>query len=62
MSVGFIEREVQRMSEMKIEGGKLNAMGMDINISEVIGSKIVDQWLAAISEDDMALILKAIDE
>lgn len=50
------------MSEMKIEGGKLNAMGMDINISEVIGSKIVDQWLAAISEDDMALILKAIDE
>ena len=50
------------MSEIKMEKGKLNAMGMDINIYEVIGSKIVDQWLAAISEDDMALILKAIDE
>ena len=50
------------MSEIKMEKGKLNAMGMDINISEVIGSKIVDQWLATISEDDMALILKAIDE
>ena len=31
------------MSEIKIEGGKLNAMGMDINISNVIGEKIVDQ-------------------
>lgn len=50
------------MNDVKMEKGKLNAMGMDINISEVIGSKIVDQWLAAISEDDMALILKAIDE
>ena len=50
------------MNDVKMEKGKLNAMGMDINISEVIGSKIVDQWLAAISEDDMALIMKAIDE
>ena len=50
------------MNDVKMEKGKLNAMGMDINISEVIGSKIVDQWLATISEDDMALILKAIDE
>lgn len=50
------------MNDVKMEKGKLNAMGMDINIAEVIGSKVVDQWLAAISEDDMALILKAIDE
>ena len=50
------------MSEMKIEGGKLNAMGMDINISNVIGEKIVDQWMASISEEDIGLILKAIDE
>ncbi|HCI73503.1 MAG TPA: hypothetical protein DHV42_03065 [Lachnospiraceae bacterium] len=50
------------MNDVKMEKGKLNAMGMDINIADVIGSKIVDQWLANVSEEDMALILKAIDE
>ena len=47
--------------ETMITNGKLNALGMDISISDIIGEKIVDQWLATISEEDMNLILKAIE-
>ena len=47
--------------ETMITNGKLNALGMDISISDIIGEKIVDQWLATITEEDMNLILKAIE-
>lgn len=49
------------MSE-EIKDGKLNAFGMDINISDVIGEKIVDQWLAKLTPEDMNLILNAIEQ
>lgn len=49
------------MSE-EIKDGKLNAFGMDINISDVIGEKIVDQWLARLTPEDMNLVLNAIEQ
>lgn len=49
------------MSE-EIKDGKLNAFGMDINISDVIGEKIVDQWLARLTPEDIELILNAVEQ
>ena len=49
------------MSE-EIKDGKLNAFGMDINISDVIGEKIVDQWLARLTPEDINLILNAVEK
>lgn len=49
------------MSE-EIKDGKLNAFGMDINISDVIGEKIVDQWLARLTPEDINLILNVIEQ
>lgn len=43
------------------ENGKLNAFGMDISISDIIGEKIVDKWFAKLTPEDMALIFKAVD-
>lgn len=46
----------------EIKDGKLNAFGMDINISDVIGEKIVDQWLARLTPEDINLVLDAIEK
>lgn len=49
-------------NELQLYDGKLNAFGLDISISEIIGSKIVDQYMAKLSPEDIALIDKAIEE
>ena len=37
--------------------GKVNVMGIDINITQVLGEKIIDQYLAQLSEEDMQQII-----
>lgn len=44
------------------EGDKLNAFGMEISIADIIGEKVVDKWFAQLSEDDMNLIFKAVED
>ena len=47
------------MSE-KIESGKLDVMGINIDISQVLGQKIVDQYVAQLKEEDVEAIMKYI--
>jgi len=44
------------MSE-QIKDGKLEMMGINIDISQILGQKIVDQYIAQISEEDMQTIM-----
>lgn len=44
-----------------LENGTLNALGVDIKISDIIGEKMVNQWMAQISEEDMQLIFDCIE-
>ena len=37
------------MSETKVEKGKLDLMGMNIDISQILGEKIIDQYIAQLS-------------
>lgn len=39
---------------------KVNVMGIDINITQVLGEKIIDQYLAQLSEEDMQKIVNYI--
>lgn len=43
------------------ERSKLNAFGMEISIADIIGEKVVDKWFSQLSEDDMNLIFKAVE-
>ena len=36
-----------------MENGKMDVMGINIDISQVLGEKIVDQYMAQLSEDKM---------
>lgn len=49
-------------SEVKLENGTLNALGIDIKISDILGEKIVNQWMAQISEEDMQLIFDTLEK
>lgn len=43
-----------------MENGKLELAGMNIDISSIIGEKIVDQYLAQMSEEDMQTMINYI--
>ena len=47
--------------EEKVNNGKFDVMGINIDISQVLGTKIVDQYLASLSEEKMQLIMDYID-
>jgi hypothetical protein len=47
------------MSE-EIKNGKVDIMGINIDISQVLGQKIVDQYIAQLSEEDMHKIISYI--
>ena len=47
------------MSEA-IKNGEMNVMGINIDISQVLGEKIIDQYLAQLKEEDMETLLKYI--
>ena len=49
------------MSE-EIKDGKTRVMGIDIDISEVIGNKIVDQYLAKLTDEDIEKIMDYISD
>ena len=40
-----------------MENGKLDVMGINIDISQVLGQKIIDQYIAKLTEDDMNTIM-----
>lgn len=48
--------------EANIKDGKLNVMGVDVNISQTLGQMICSQYLSSISESDMEKILNFMDE
>ena len=47
------------MSE-NIKDGKMDVMGINIDISQVLGQKIIDQYIAQMSDEDIQTILSYI--
>ena len=47
-------------TDEKIKNGKLDVMGINIDISQVLGEKIIDQYIANLDEEQMAEIMKYI--
>lgn len=45
-----------------MENGKMDVMGINIDISQVLGQKIVDQYMAQLTEEDMQTILDYISQ
>lgn len=45
-----------------MENGKLDVMGINIDISQVLGQKIIDQYIAQLTEDDMKTIMDFISQ
>lgn len=44
----------------KIENGKVEVMGINIDISQVLGQKLVDQYIAQLGDEDVQKILSYI--
>lgn len=49
------------MSE-NIKNGKLDVMGVNINIAEVLGEKIIDQYMGQLTDEDMKTIMDFISQ
>lgn len=49
------------MADTKITDGKINALGVDIQISDIIGEKLVNQWVEQLSEEQMTAIFDGIN-
>lgn len=45
-----------------MENGKMDVMGINIDISQVLGQKIVDQYMAQLTEEDMNTIMDFISK
>lgn len=45
-----------------MENGKIDVMGINIDISQVLGQKIVDQYIAQLTEEDMKTIMDFISK
>lgn len=45
-----------------MENGKLDVMGINIDISQVLGQKIVDQYIAKLTDEDMQTIMDFISQ
>lgn len=45
-----------------MENGKLDVMGINIDISQVLGQKIVDQYIAQLTDEDMKTIMDFISK
>lgn len=46
----------------KVENGKVEVMGINIDISQVLGQKIVDQYIAQLRDEDVETLMKYIGE
>lgn len=51
--------EVKEKEKM-INDGKMEVMAININISEILGDKIIDQYLAQLTDDEMKVIMEYI--
>ena len=40
-----------------MENGKMDVMGINVDISQVLGEKIVDQYIAQLTEEDMKTVM-----
>lgn len=49
------------MSE-NIKDGKVDVMGINIDISQVLGQKIVDQYIAQLKDEDIKTLMEYISE
>lgn len=49
------------MSE-NIKSGKVDVMGINIDISQVLGQKIVDQYIAQLKDEDIKTLMEYISE
>ena len=45
-----------------MENGKMDVMGINIDISQVLGQKIVEQYMAQLTEEDMQTVLDYISQ
>ena len=45
-----------------MKNGKLDVMGINIDISQVLGQKIVDQYIAQLTEEDMQTVMDFISQ
>jgi hypothetical protein len=45
------------MADVTIENGKMDLMGINIDISQILGQKIIDQYIAQLTDKDMATIM-----
>lgn len=45
-----------------MENGKMDVMGINIDISQVLGQKIIDQYMAQLTEEDMQTVLDYISK
>ena len=45
-----------------MENGKIDVMGINIDISQVLGQKIVDQYMAQLTEEDIQTVLDFISQ
>ena len=46
----------------EIKNGQFKVMGIDVSISQVLGDKIADQFLAQLSEEDMSTLMDYIQQ
>ena len=51
---------VTEEDENKIKNGKVEVMGINIDISQILGDKIIDQYLAQMSQEDIDKIIEYI--
>lgn len=42
---------------LHMNDGKMNVMGINVDISQILGQKIIDQYIAQLTEDDMQTIM-----
>lgn len=45
-----------------MENGKMDVMGINIDISQVLGQKIIEQYMAQLTEEDMQTVLDYISQ
>lgn len=45
-----------------MDNGKMEVMGINIDISQVLGQKIVDQYIAQLTEEDMTTVMDFISQ
>lgn len=54
------EQAAAKEKEKMVNDGKMEVMGININISEILGNKIIDQYLAQLTDDEMKVIMEYI--